>query len=688
MALAPHFSQLSSVEQSRTITRPVRRRGSAAAAAAIFALLALVFSPALASADAPMVLPNHITDTSGVLDAGQRSDIQAAIDQLGEDQPIDLWVAFVPDFNNLGGQAWAQQTATKSTLSTKSVLLAVATAERAYYLDVPAELSNITDSDIESINTDAVEPALAEDDWTGAAIAAAGALGDANNTSGGMGVGTLLIAGGAVVVGTGGVVLYSRKRKNDKNKASVEAAKNISPDDIASLNALPLPTLDERAKEILVETDNAIAGSQEELDLARSEFGDSAVAPFSAAFDKAKATLAEAFAIRQRLDDAIPETPDQRRQMLIDIISSCGRADQELEARVEEFDGLRDLLINAPARLDALTQSVVSLSVRLPESEAILTKLKDQFPAPTLASVVNNVTMASERLTLAEKSIEEGRDATALPAGKQGAAVTAIRTAEAALDQARKLLDGVDHAADDIRNAIATLPSAMDDVQQGITAADAYLAQGGQKLADAKAAAQAALANAQTSKDSDPLTAFNQIVAADAQLDALLADAQEQKQQLERAQQRLAQDILAAQAQVTAAGDFLGTRRGAIGAEARTRYAEAQRHLQAAQQLQTSDPSKALQHAQAATTLATHSLRAAQNDVNTWEANQRPRGGGGDATGAILGGILINSILRGGGGPRSYGGPSSSGRSGRGGGGGGFGGGGGGRTSRGGGGRF
>ncbi|MFJ7619236.1 TPM domain-containing protein, partial [Rhodococcus erythropolis] len=228
MALAPHFAQLSSVEQSRTTTRPVRRRGSAAAVAAIFALLALVFSPALASADAPMVLPNHITDTSGVLDAGQRSDIQAAIDQLGEDHQIDLWVAFVPDFNNLGGQAWAQQTATKSTLSTKSVLLAVATAERAYYLDVPAELSNITDSDIESINTDAVEPALAEDDWTGAAIAAAGALGDANNTSGGMGVGTLLIAGGAVVVGTGGVVLYSRKRKNDKNKASVEAAKNIS----------------------------------------------------------------------------------------------------------------------------------------------------------------------------------------------------------------------------------------------------------------------------------------------------------------------------------------------------------------------------------------------------------------------------------------------------------------------------
>ncbi|MDI9914416.1 TPM domain-containing protein [Rhodococcus sp. IEGM 1379] len=687
MAFAAHIEQSSPTDRGRAYLRPIRRWGAMSVVAALFGILALIFSPATASADPPLVLPNQITDTAGVLSSGEKNDIQTAIDQLSEDHQINLWVAFVPDFNEMGGQSWADKTATKSTLGSKDVLLAVATTERAYYLDVPPGLTNITQADIDSVKSDALEPALADGDWAGAAIATAGALGDANSKSGGMSASTLLIAGGAVIVGTGGVVLYSRKRKNDHNKASLEAAKHIAPDDIAGLNALPLPTLDERAKAILVETDNAISSSQEELELARSEFGDAAVAPFAQAFDKATSTLAGAFGIRQKLDDAIPESPEQRRQMLIDIISSCGRADQELEARVEEFDAMRDLLINAPARLDALTQSVVALSVRLPESEEVLTTLKNQFPAPTLAPVVGNVTMAGERLTLAEQSIEAGRDAVALPAGKQGGAVTAIRTAEAALDQARKLLDGVDHAADDIRNAIATLPAAMEDVQQGITAADSHLAQGGEQLAAAKAAAQAALAHAQASKDTDPLGAFNQVVAADAQLDALLAAAQEQKQQLERAQQRLAQDILAAQAQITAAGDFLNTRRGAIGAEARTRYAEAQRHLQAAQQLQTSDPSKALQHAQAATALATHALRAAQNDVSAWEASQRPRGGGGgnNAAGAILGGILINSVLRGGGGPRSYGGPSSSGRGG-GFGGGGFSGGGGGRGSRGGGG--
>lgn len=687
MAFAAHIEQSSPTDRDRARTQPLRRWGGMSAVAAIFAMLALIFSPAAASADQPLVLPNQITDTSGVLNSGQVDDVQAAIDQLREDHQIELWVAFVPDFNEMGGQAWAEKTATKSTLGSNAVLLAVATTEAAYYLDVPSNLTNITQSEIDSIKSNSLEPALADDDWAGAAIATAGALGDANNKNGGMSVSTLLIGGGAVIVGTGGVVLYSRRRKTTQDKATLDAAKNIAPDDIAGLNALPLPTLDERAKEMLVETDNAITASAEELELARSEFGDSAVAPFAQAFDKAKSTLAGAFGVRQKLDDAIPESPEQRRQMLIDIISSCGLADRELDARVEEFDTMRDLLINAPARLDALTQAVVALSVRLPESEAVLTALKNQFPAPTLAPVASNVTMASERLTLAEQSIEQGRDAVALPAGKQGAAVTAIRTAEAALDQARKLLDGVDHAADDIRNAITTLPDAMEDVQRGISAADSYLAQGGERLATAKAAAQAALAHAQTSKESDPLGAFNQIVAADAQLDALLAEAQEQKQQLERAQQRLAQDISAAQAQVTAAGDFLGTRRGVIGAEARTRYAEAQRHLQAAQQLQSSDPSKALQHAQAATTLATHALRAAQNDVSAWEASQRPRGGSGgggnNAAGAILGGILINSVLRGGGGPRSYGGPSSSGR------GGGFSGGGfsgGGRGSRGGGG--
>jgi hypothetical protein len=436
--------------------------------------------------------------------------------------------------------------------------------------------------------------------------------------------------------------------------------------------------LDARAKDILVDTDNAIRTSAEELELARGEFGEQAVAPFATAFAQAQATLAKAFEIRQRLDDAIPETPQQRRDMLVDLISTCGRAGRELDARVAEFDGMRDLLLDAPARLDALTQQMVTLTTRLPASEAVLTALRAEFPAETLAPIAQNTALAREQLGFAEKSIADGRDAVALPVGKQGPAVGAIRATESALRQASTLLDGVDHAETDIRHAMATLPAAIADLEQGVAAADQLAASGGTGLATAKAAATDALTHARATQATDPLGSFTRVVAADATLDAVLARTREAQEQAERARQKLQQDLTAAQSQVTSAADFIGTRRGAVGAEARTRLSEAQRHLQAAQQLASTDAAQALQHAQTATQLGAKALWAAQSDVRQWEQRQQPRSSGNDMTGAILGGILIDSILRGGGysrgggyrggggrGPGSFGGPSSSGRIGR-----------------------
>ncbi|MGF7124395.1 TPM domain-containing protein [Rhodococcus sp. BE178] len=668
-----------------------RRSVAATAVAALLTLGALLFAPATATAEAPLRLPDHITDLSGVLDSGQRSDVQDALDTLYDEHKVALWVVYVADFDGLSEKAWTEQTAKLSGLGNKDALLAVATTDRAYYFDVPQALSEVTDAEVTSIRTDSVEPALRERDWSGAAIAAAGGLGDAMTASGtslkvlGVGVGVVALAGG-------GVYLYSRKKRGDRLEATVAAARQVDPTDPEALAALPVPALDALAKDALVEMDNAIRTSEEELNLAVGEFGADATAPFTTAFEQARRTLASAFTIRQRLDDDIPETPQQQREMLTELITTCGRADRELNARVAEFDAMRDLLIDAPSRLDALTQDVVSLTVRVPSAEATLASLRGEFPASVLATVEKNPEMARERITFAEQNIAAGRDATTLPAGKQGPAVVAIRAAEGALNQARQLLDAVARADTDIRHAIATLPAAMADVQEGITAAAALTAQGGQKLADATAAAEEALRNAQAAKDTDPLGSFTKVVDADAKLDAVLAEAQEARQQADRARQRLDQDLTAAEAQVSAASDFISTRRGAVGAEARTRLSEAQRHLQAAQQLTGSDPSKALQHAQSATELASRALWAAQADVNRYQddqRNQRPpsggvSGGGGNAAGAILGGILIDSMLRGsrggnwggrgsggwgGPGPGSFGGPSSSGRIGRGGGG-------------------
>ena len=80
-----------------------------------------------------------------------------------------------------------------------------------------------------------------------------------------------------------------------------------------------------------------------------------------------------------------------------------------------------------------------------------------------------------------------------------------MHAAESALGQARSLLDAVDSAANDIRHAVATLPSLIADIQSGIDHADNTL-QGGQKtkaphlrdLASARDAAASALDAART----------------------------------------------------------------------------------------------------------------------------------------------------------------------------------------------
>ena len=70
--------------------------------------------------------------------------------------------------------------------------------------------------------------------------------------------------------------------------------------------------------------------------------------------------------------------------------------------------------------------------------------------------------------------------------------------------------------------------------------------------------------------------------------------ARDAQTQARRAAEQLDQALLTARSTIAAAADFIGTRRGAVGPEARTRLAEAQRHLDAAEGMARSDPSAAL----------------------------------------------------------------------------------------------
>ncbi|MEU2276589.1 TPM domain-containing protein [Nocardia rhamnosiphila] len=594
-----------------------------------------------AAAEQPTRMDTYVTDSAGALDAGEAQRVRAAIDTLYADHKVRLWVAYVSDFAGNSPQDWATQTARESGFGNRDLLLAVATRDRAYAFDGERP-AGVSESEVDRLLTDHVEPALRDSRWADAGVAAAQGIGSAMS-GGGVSTGPVLLIGALIVLALAGLLLYQRYRRRARDRAELEQARQTDP---AALTALPLEALHARSREILVELDNAVRTSTEELDLAGGEFGEPAVLPFRTALENARAATAKAFTIRQRLDDAVPETPDEQRTLLIDLITTAGRADRELDARVAEFDAMRDLLIDAGPRLDALTRDIVDLTGRIPASEAELARLAGAHPASVLAPIADNVTMARERIAFADDCVDDGRREIARPVGEQGGAVADIRAAEGAIGQARTLLDAVDGAAAHIQQAWAGLPAVLDELRGEPAAAAELTEHGGPELETAVAAARAVLARADTAAAADPLGVYHDAVAADGDLDRALAAAGARKTAAAGLARRLDQTLGDAATRVRMATDFIATRRGAMDAMPRTRLSEAQRHLDEAQRLRTADPAAALDHARSAADLGGRALQEAQAGVQTWEVRRPPSGGA--QAGAILGGILIDSMLRGG----------------------------------------
>ena len=121
---------------------------------------------------------------------------------------------------------------------------------------------------------------------------------------------------------------------------------------------------------------------------------------------------------------------------------------------------------------------MVDLTARIDPSQQALAALHKQFSDAALASVAGNVDTAKQRLAFADQNITNGRELVRRPAGQQAGLVDAMRAAESALGQARTLLDAVDSAATDINRAVATLPAAIADIQNGIDRPAAQLAAG------------------------------------------------------------------------------------------------------------------------------------------------------------------------------------------------------------------
>lgn len=643
--------------------------------ARLFSLLAAIFAAVTllapsAGAEPPFRLPDYVTDNSGVLNDRQRADVQKAVDQLYSERHVRLWVVYVESFAPKGAFEWTQQTQKISDLGSEDAILAVATKDRSYAFLVSPAAAGGSSTKVDNIRRDRIEPALRKNDWTGAALAAAnglatlkasGPVSSGSKGGGGVSLMPLVALAGVGLVGFGGLMLVRRHRRRKQHETAVATAKTVDPTDPAALAAVPIDALDELSKAIVVQVDNAVRTSANELELAVDEFGEAQTRQFATAVDSARETLKQAFAVRQRLDDNVPEPLPERRDLLTKVVVSAARANKELDTQTASFQQMRDLVFNAPERLDALTQQLVTVTARLEPSDQKLAQLRTEFDESALASVARNVNAARERVGFADKEITRGRELAAKPvAGEVSDLVDCVRGGESALQQANTMLDAVDSAASDIRRAVSTLPSAIEDIQRGINQAGEQLAKGGlaksAELSAARDAAVKAVTAAQTSGAADPLGTFTQLTQADADLDRLLASVAEEREATDRLQRSYEQALSTAQSRVRSVSDYIDTRRGSIGPEARTRLNEAVRQLEAAQAKKASAIDEAIKHANGASMLAAQAQQLANDDVQAGQRQYQAsyRGGQSDM-GAMVGGIILGNILRGGMGGGYYG---------------------------------
>jgi len=667
----------------------MRSRGILALAAAVAIMLGAAL-PAAATDPLPLGA-TRVLDDAGVLSSSEEQAVQARSEALSASSGLDLWVVYVDQFTNPSDASdWGNTTADLNNLGPNQYLLAIATEGRAFFLSGHPD-SPVSDDQLAEIEQERIGPALQGGDWVAGATAAADGLADARGGSGagtGGGFGGILFVLLLVVVVGALIFFVIRARRKARQPSGAGGGPGAIP-------AEPLEELAQRASSALVQTDDALKTSEQELGFARAQFGDAAAAEFETVLAQAKADLDAAFALKQQLDDATPDTEQDARAWNTQILELCERANAALDAKAAAFDELRKLEQNAPEALARVQEQRASLASTTDAAATRLATLQTTYAPDALAPIADNPEQARQRLAFADEQL--GAAQAAIGAGDGGEAAVSIRAAEEAVGQAKLLQDAVGKLGDDLVAAEREAAALIAELEKDVATAEA-LPGGDGRVAGVVAGTRQQLETARpllSGSAKNPLLALDGLEKANAEIDAVLAGIRDAQEQQRRAAQQLDQLMVHAQAQVSAAEDYITSRRGAVGATARTRLAEAGASLVQARQLATTDPAQAVAAAQRANDLAAQAMQHAQNDVGGFGSGGfgggfgNQGGGGGDMMGAVLGGILINSLL-GGGGNRGGGGLPSLG-GGRRGGGGGFSSGsfgGGGTRSRRGGGRF
>lgn len=454
-------------------------------------------------------------------------------------------------------------------------------------------------------------------------------------------VGPLLI-GAAVLalIGIGAVWLSGGKKqqriigRSGPQQVAGEAQQEPDRSDTA-----PLETLRQEAGTMLIAADDAVRSSEQEVLFAQASYGEEQVAVFRQDIAEAHEHLTESFRLQHQLDREPPEQEHEARELVKQIFANCEKIDETLEAHRREFEGMRNLERDPRPAVEQLNQQLSDLSARRERVESHLPTLEQKYSEDALTQFRDNLAQSAQALQRAAESRDSAQQSA--DAGSTSDAVVSIHHGEDAAGDAADLISSMEQHGERLDQARRNLDVGLAQTEQDLAQAKAIRDAGqAPELAGPIAAAETAAARVRQELASeqriDPLELLQSLELAHRELDEPLNSVRDLQAKDRRARETLDAELLTARNQVQSSVDYLRSRRHSSSNTARTRLAEAERCLSEAQSFADSQPSRALEMASQAKTLAVQAAQIAQREAA--ETDMSTMGGGIGGRGPMGGG--------------------------------------------------
>lgn len=413
-----------------------------------------------------------------------------------------------------------------------------------------------------------------------------------------------------------------------------------------------------RAEQALVSADERIRTTSDELSFAEAELGESLTGDLKKALAAVRTHLREAFQLHQLNHDEIPDTPEELRTRNARIIQLCDWAQDLLDEKTTVLADSIAKVRRAPEVIAQVRADAETLSARIPATAATIERLSSRYADSAMTQIAASAKEAEQLIAFAVHgaTVSERRRA----ARQNEEANLALETATEATRRAATLLDAVEDFEIEALRAESTLAEVIADSRGDLIAA--RNAPPSPAVASAVTALQAALAAlSPAGTPNDPFAELSQLRTANTALDQAIATAEHRAANPLPSIQLVQHAIDDADRQLGVARGLISGHRGWIGADARTRFAEAERLRVDLSDLLPAEETReqALAGARRVAHLASEALQLAQRDIDSsrppqddgwgggWGGGGRRGGGGGDIASGILGGLVIGSLLDG-----------------------------------------